>query len=67
MKACVHHKISMHKDSQAQVADQLIIAAPLSTVVSGTYNISATYCKPIKTNATLYNTLQILVYWWAFS
>jgi hypothetical protein len=44
-----------------------IIAAPLNTVVSGTFNISATYCEPVQANATLYNTLQLLVHGFVIS
>jgi hypothetical protein len=39
-----------------------LIAAPLLTTASGTFNIAATYCEPVTTNTTLYQTLQFLVH-----
>ena len=42
-----------------------IIAQPALTTVSGTFNIAATYCEPVTTNTTLFNTLQLLVHGYA--
>jgi hypothetical protein len=39
-----------------------LIAAPLLATASGAFNIAATYCEPVTTNTTLYQTLQFLVH-----
>lgn len=39
-----------------------LLGGVLNTLVSGTFNIAATYCEPAYTNTTLENTLQVLVH-----